>query len=247
MKFVCTAAFVGAFSLLLTFAPCSVQACERECQVNVTRAFADKYQELSSIYYTLLSQKVDETLFYGIPIDTVLEPVGSKDAVKLIQDSVTRAENAWDVTIFQTVFDTIFKDEPKFKGDCNQPHRVNQPPRGVNWTISDCHNMDYICGNPPSICHFMPMIKTRIRNKMISLLQSRVSGDDSDVYINFLGPALQTLLMKEPKLVNYTAKLHGNLNQVLATIKTELEKFADEDQWKQDWDLEIKILLLTFP
>ncbi|KAF9159500.1 hypothetical protein BGX21_006655 [Mortierella sp. AD011] len=246
MKF-SLATFLGVFSLALSLAPSAVQACERECQVNVSHAFADKYQVLSNEYFTLLSRKVEESLFYGISAGDVLTPIEKDDAVKTIRDSVAKAQNAWDVTIFQTVFDTIFKDEPKFKGDCNHPHRVNQPPRGVNWTMPDCHNMDYICGNPPSICHFMPMIKTRIVNKLIYQLQERVDGDDSDVYANYIGPALQTLLMQQPKLGDYSSRLHANLNQIMEVIKKELLNFANDAQWKREWDMEIKILLLTFP
>ncbi|KAG0367653.1 hypothetical protein BC939DRAFT_436918 [Gamsiella multidivaricata] len=239
-----TAAILGAFSAAL-FAP-SVLACERECQVNVSHAFADKYQFVSNHYFTLLDTKIEESLFYGIPVD-ILTATERETAIKTLKDSVTAAQTAWGNTIFQTVFDTIFKDEPKFKGDCNHPHRVIQPPRGVNWTMPDCHNMDYICGNPPSICHFMPMIKTRIVKKLTGQLQARVDGDDSDVYVNFIAPALQTTLTAQPKLTSYVATLHGNLNQILEAIKNNLDSFADETLWKEEWDLEIKYLLLTFP
>ncbi|KAF9917792.1 hypothetical protein BX616_011271 [Lobosporangium transversale] len=238
------AAFVGAFSMAL-FVP-SVLACERECQVNVSHAFADKYQLLSDNYFTRLNFEVEKSLFYGIPADALT--LTEKQAVtKTVADSVLAAQTSWSNTIFQTVFDTIFKDEPKFKGDCNHPHRVNQPPRGVNWTMPDCHNMDYICGNPPSICHFMPMIKTRIVKKLIGQLQARVDGDDSEVYLNFVGPALQDVLTTQVKLANYAATLHGNLNQILESIKASLINFANENEWKPEWDMEIKILLLTFP
>ncbi|KAI1320955.1 hypothetical protein EDD11_009278 [Mortierella claussenii] len=206
------------------------------------------YQILSNDYFTSLSHKIEQSLFYGIPTaETTLTPAETTAAIKILQDSVERAQNAWDVSIFHTVFDTIFKDEPKFKGDCNYPKRVTQPPLGVNWTMPDCHNMDYICGNPPSICHFMPMIKTRIVQKLRAELQTRVDGDDGDVYINFLGPALQTLLQQQPKVAKSQAALHGNLNQILAKVKDELIGFASEAQWQKEWDMEIKILLLTFP
>ncbi|KAF9926262.1 hypothetical protein FBU30_004122 [Linnemannia zychae] len=239
-----TAAIFGAISMAI-FAP-SVLACERECQVNVSHAFADKYELISNTYYTILSDKVEKSLFYGVPAQTV-SASESAAVIKTIKDSVEQAKAAWAKTIFQTVFDTIFKDEPKFKGDCNHPHRVNQPPLGVNWTMPDCHNMDYICGNPPSICHFMPMIKTRIVKKLTAQLQARVDGDDSDAYLNYIGPALQTALTAQPKLAPYGAVLHGNLNQMLETLKKELEAFASESQWKHEWDWDIKILLLTFP
>ncbi|KAG0273367.1 hypothetical protein BGZ95_010814 [Linnemannia exigua] len=239
-----TAAIFGAISMAL-FAP-SVLACERECQVNVSRAFADKYELISNTYYTYLNDRVEKSLFYGIPEQT-LSGMESTAAIKTVKDAVDQAKVAWAKTIFQTVFDTIFKDEPKFKGDCNHPRRVIQPPLGVNWTMPDCHNMDYICGNPPSICHFMPMIKTRIVNKLSLQLQARVHGDDSDVYLNYVGPALQNVITDHPTLAPYVAILHGNLNQILEEVEKDLNNFASETQWLHSWDLDIKILLLTFP
>ncbi|KAF9542065.1 hypothetical protein EC957_002358 [Mortierella hygrophila] len=239
-----TAAIFGAISMAL-FAP-SVLACERECQVNVSHAFADKYDLISKTYYSFLGDRVEKSLFYGVP-EQALSAAEVTATIKTIKDSIDQAEAAWSKTIFPTIFDTIFKDEPKFKGDCNHPHRVIQPPRGVNWTMPDCHNMDYICGNPPSICHFMPMIKTRIVKKLTLQLQARVDGDDSDVYANYIGPALQTALTAQPKLAPFGAVLHGNLNQILEEVKKTLNSFASETQWLHEWDLSIKILLLTFP
>jgi len=124
-----TAAIFGAISVAL-FAP-SVLACERECQVNVSHAFADKYKLISNTYFTFLSDRVEKSLFYGVPEQT-LSGTEVTATIKTIKDSIDQASAAWSNTIFQTVFDTIFKDEPKFKGDCNHPHRVNQPPRGLN-------------------------------------------------------------------------------------------------------------------
>ncbi|KAF9186763.1 hypothetical protein BGZ51_000838 [Haplosporangium sp. Z 767] len=238
------------FGMLLTlsfllFMPSSAQACERDCQVNVSHVFTDKYQQLTADYFKLLSRKVDESLFYGIPVKTIEDTAG---AIKLVQDGVTSAQSAWDVTIAQTIYDTIFNDEPRFKGDCKAPLRVTQPPQGVNWTMTDCHRQDYICGNSPSICHFLPMIKTRIAKKLSGQLQLRMDGDDSDVYANFLAPALQKLLTQQPKLEQYTARLHGNLNQALEDVKDRVVKsFAVEGQWKHEWDMDIKVLLLSFP
>ncbi|KAF9933381.1 hypothetical protein BGZ65_004151 [Modicella reniformis] len=238
------AAIIGAFSVAL-FAP-SAHACERECQVNVSRAFADKYEVLSNNYFTILSDKVQESLFDGIPSVT-LTYTEKENVLSRFQDWIVSAQTAWDSTVFQTVFDTIFKDEPKFKGDCNHPHRVIQPRRGVNWTMSDCHKMDYICGNPPSICHFMPMIKTRIVNKLKFQLVARFDGFNSDIFVNSLSPALQTVLTDLPLLQAYVTILNTNLGHILDSIKEDIIDFADDSQWKREWDSLIKYLLLTFP
>ncbi|KAF9309978.1 hypothetical protein BG003_009068 [Podila horticola] len=241
-----------SWSLLLPFLllllPSSSYACERACQVNVSHAFADKYQLLSTHYFTLLDTRIQASFLYGLPT-ALMTQQETDHTFSRLSVAVTRAQNSWDLSLFRSIFDTIFVDEPTFMGDCNDPHRVDQPPIGVNWTMSDCHLMDYICGNPPSICHFMPMIKTRIVRKLKGQLASKMDGgQDADVYVNFLGPALQSILQIQPTLVEYSARLHGNLNQILEGIKVDVETgFAEEErEWQRRWDLEIKTLLLSY-
>ncbi|KAG0045486.1 hypothetical protein BGZ83_009324 [Gryganskiella cystojenkinii] len=239
-------AIAGTVAALAVFAPSTVQACEHECQVNVSRAFSDKYEILSNDYFTILNTKVKDSLFYGVPKDT-LTADETNTAITTIADAVTVPQKAWAESLFKTVFAEIFVTEPKFKGDCNKPHRVTQPPKGVWWKMPDCHNMDYICGNPPSICHFMPMIKTRIVKTLIGQLQTKFDGDEAEIYDDYVGPALATIIQNQPKLTDHQAILHGNLNQILEGIKESLVDFANEAHWSKDWDLEIKNLLLTFP
>ncbi|KAF9578605.1 hypothetical protein BGW38_005512 [Lunasporangiospora selenospora] len=237
---------LGTLAFVLTITPSAVQACERECQVNVSHAFADKYEVLSRNYYTTISTKIDSSLLYGVPEGTLTaqEQASAKQA---ITTAVSQASDAWSTSIFRTVFDSIFKDEPKFKGDCNNPKRVIQPPRGVWWKMTDCNEMDYICGNPPSICHFMPMIKSRTTQKLSYQLQTLLDGNDADVYSNYVGPALIQMMADQPKLAPFQATMHGNLNEILENVKAELKDFANDHQWEPSWDLEIKKLLLTFP
>lgn len=140
--------------------------------------------------------------------------------------------------------------------------------------MADCHAMDYICGNPPSICHFLPMIKTRIERKLAEQLEIMIAGssgivgggvsengegsaDEADVYANFLGPALSKVVMTHPKLEEYQATMHGNLNQILEIVKDQIVGETAylvpgagpvrNEQWRAEWDLEIKSLLLSFP
>ncbi|KAF9156975.1 hypothetical protein BG015_009348 [Linnemannia schmuckeri] len=265
-----------ATALLLALISTTIQpteACERQCQLNVSHAFADKYRLLSSQYFSTLSTKIDQSLFHGVPT-TAYSSTEATNAILHLQEAVIKAQRSWDVSLFRMVFDTIFEDEPKFKGDCNEPHRVNQPSLGVNWTMADCHAMDYICGNPPSICHFMPMIKTRIERKLTDQLETKIGGssgivgggvsedgggsaDEADVYANFLGPALSKVVMTHPKLEVYQAAMHGNLNEILEIVRDQIVAEAaflapgaepiKNERWRPEWDLEIKLLLLSFP
>ncbi|KAK3835314.1 MAG: hypothetical protein JOS17DRAFT_567096 [Linnemannia elongata] len=260
-------------TFLLTLTSNLTEACERQCQLNVSHSFADKYQLLSSLHFSTLSTKIDQSLFHGVPT-TAYSSTEATNAIQHLQEVVTKAQSAWDVSLFRTVFDTIFVDEPQFRGDCNEPHRVDQPALGVNWTMADCHAMDYICGNPPSICHFLPMIKTRIERKLAEQLEIMIAGssgivgggvsengegsaDEADVYANFLGPALSKVVMTHPKLEEYQATMHGNLNQILEIVKDQIVGETAylvpgagpvrNEQWRAEWDLEIKSLLLSFP
>ncbi|KAG0244384.1 hypothetical protein B0O80DRAFT_497697 [Mortierella sp. GBAus27b] len=246
MKVFSASALFGVVSLaIVSLIPSGVQACERECQVNVSHAFADKYEVVSNEYFTLLTRKVEDSLFYGIPEGT-LTTAESSQVTRMFKDAITGAQATWNKALFPTVFDTIFKDEPKFKGDCNNPKRVKQPPRGVEWEMMDCHKMDYICGNPPSICHFMPMIKKRINTKLRTQLFDRM--EDTEIYTKTLAPVLSKVLQEFPKLNKHSPALHGNLNQNLASVQKLSVGFANaKTQWNKKWDLEIKLMLLTFP
>ncbi|KAG0339078.1 hypothetical protein BG004_006968 [Podila humilis] len=281
-----TAPLLGLWSLLLpllVFAISFAEACERQCQVNVSHAFAEKYQFLSTQYFTLLDTRLQQSLFYGLPaVESLMTAEETTLTFDRLSQAVNRAQHSWDLTLFLAIFDSIFLDEPKFKGDCSDPFRVVQPILGVNWTMEDCHSMNYICGNPPSICHFLPMIKTRILAKLKKQLALKMGGSgsdsnnkDSDVFVNFLEPTLQSILMDQPSLMPYKAHMHGNVNQILEIVRVEiLNGFAtvaedgsggggggssDDDDgdghgkgkvrgvWEHGWDLEIKNLLLTFP
>ncbi|KAG0225704.1 hypothetical protein BGW41_004579 [Actinomortierella wolfii] len=239
------AAIIGAISVAV-LAPTTVQACERECQQNVSHAFADKYQNISDSYYSYLGENIEKYVLWGIP-ESAYTKAESDNAVATFKDAVEEARKAWALKIYPNVFTSIFADEPKFKGDCNHPKRVTQPPLGVWWKLEDCHQMDYICGNPPSICHFMPMIKKRIREKFIRMLQESVDGDESDLYSNYLGPALDKVVTNNAKLAPYKPNLHANLDEILDGIKEAFANFADDSQWKPEWDMDIKLMLLTFP
>ncbi|KAG0251172.1 hypothetical protein DFQ27_008955 [Actinomortierella ambigua] len=245
MKF-SLSAIIGAAISVAVFSPSVAQACERECQQNVSRAFADKYEILSNMYYTHLGDNIEKSVFWGVPQGSYSKAEGESSLVTL-KTAVDEARKAWNTKIYTNVFDSIFKDEPKFKGDCNHPKRVIQPPLGVWWKPEDCHQMDYICGNPPSICHFMPMIKKRIRDKFIQMLQASVDGDESDVYANYIGPALDKVTTDHAKLAQFKPTLHANLNQILEGLRGTFFGFADDKTWERKWDDEIKAMLLTFP
>jgi hypothetical protein len=173
--------FIGT-SLLLS----STKACEEPCALGVSEAFSDKYkQEL-------------EPLFDNFKTDVVSNALNGVDTTKFGGSIATAITNAIGTTadtikakFFESLqsfaYDAIFNQQPKFKGDCNHPKRVTQPPKGVAWKPSDCVAMDYICGNPPSICHHLDIVKARIIGTINFELAFNATG--SGPYIKAFGQA----------------------------------------------------------
>jgi len=148
--------FVGT-SLFLS----STNACEAPCQEGVSAAFADNYkQELEPLFDSFKTDIVTNAL-NGVDMTKFSSSIGPavNNAISTTADTV-KAKFLSSLASF--AFDAIFDQQPKFKGDCNHPKRVTQPPVGVAWKPSDCVAMDYVCGNPPSICHHLVIVKARV-------------------------------------------------------------------------------------
>uniref|UniRef100_A0A1D1XYU8 Elongation factor 4 n=1 Tax=Anthurium amnicola TaxID=1678845 RepID=A0A1D1XYU8_9ARAE len=144
-------------SLLLS----STKACEAPCQAGVSDAFSEKYKlELDPIFNSFKTDIVSNALA-GVDMTKFSAAIGTDvtNAISMTADTV-KAKFLGSLAAF--AFDAIFDQQPKFKGDCNHPKRVIQPPVGVAWKPSDCVAMDYICGNPPSICHHLAIVKARV-------------------------------------------------------------------------------------
>ncbi|GJJ68348.1 hypothetical protein EMPS_00694 [Entomortierella parvispora] len=211
-------------------------------------------------------------LFQDLPLEMAITQTQLQEAIQILQESVTRAQNAWDVDLSGKAFEAIFKDEPNFTGNCVEnipPERVlpkfaapnhrgtGDGGDGLLWTMTDCHETNYICGEPPSICHFLPLIKKRISTKVEAGLRSKLdTGDDTDLYSNYLGPGLQTILDDFEGLSPFKAVLHGTLNLIMAGCLEEIDRlgFGEVEKnwaegstlWKYGWDQEIREKVLTY-
>ncbi|KAG0049236.1 hypothetical protein BGZ83_005935 [Gryganskiella cystojenkinii] len=260
--------------LNLTSLPSVTLACDRPCQIEVSHAFSEKYQILSDHYFSLIRDTLETTVFHGIPIGTTatIPQDQAKEAIRIFQEAVSRAQDSWDVDLSRKVYESLFEDEPNFVGDCVAdipPEIVNPkftqgptPGSTIEWTMQDCHATDYICGKTPSICHFLPMIKLRVGNKLRGLLRSKMdTGDDTDLYANYLSPALQRILVKfggeggeagerSGGLNEYKIALHGNLNMIMEKCVEEIDASTNVGggfgSWLKVWDREIQERVLTF-
>ncbi|RUS21807.1 hypothetical protein BC937DRAFT_91399 [Endogone sp. FLAS-F59071] len=262
--------FLSTITLLLVSSSLTfVIACEKDCREGVAKAFADKYTPAVNLIFEGLRTLVDDKLFSSIqtppeflaavPIDLLEKAL--KDA---IDAGITTLDSKFQQRLPSLMHSTIFNEDPKFRGDCNHPKRLpyNMPPEGESWTLKHCTDMDYICGNPPSICHFLEKIKTRCANNIRTRLQTNGEPQSGSFYRDLL-----TIITSQIKATLITTG-HGALLDDTATKVVEdavvqnlvgamqawrtqyVDNFCtSEDQLPlcNSWDDEIKPVILSYP
>lgn len=251
-KFDAVLALFFASAFLLAINP--VQACESSCQNGISKAFSDAYsKEIDKIFSKYVTDLTDSSsLFDGVKVHTKLK-IKIKEA---ISTAVTNQKNNFEGSLADLAKNSIFNEKPQFKGQCQHPLRVKQPPAGVNWTLTDCKNQDYICGNPPAICHFMnqivkPRIVKNINTDFKSLVSSNkfsgtikegiksaaisqgLSGNDLDTVVNGVSSNADDTLpgFQNDFVAGFCSAIKGKKD------KTTCDKYDDN----------IKSLLLSFP
>jgi hypothetical protein len=219
------------------------QACEQSCRDGISLAFCNSYTQEWNPLFDSLGKNLTSNIYNGLN-----ETVDQNLVNKAILNQVNKSKVEFTKSCKDIVEDSIFSKDPKFKGQCQKPLRVIQPKRGVNWTLSDCENQDYICGNPPSICHFMnEYVKPRNVKLLKEALSERVSDNG-----NFTSSLIN--------ITNKNIKNSGNFEIVTANIKVELNQFvtafnnsfcfthSNSTTTSCDkYDSGIKSLLLSFP
>ncbi|KAI8578745.1 hypothetical protein K450DRAFT_245299 [Umbelopsis ramanniana AG] len=243
-----------------------VSACEPECRRGLATAFSDKYYEPIAHTVQLLKP---ELVNFKLNVPSQISAAVSEQALKAgIETGVTSAINKMINTVTGDSLDKLYYSEmfngPRsFKGDCNNPKRVDRrmPPPGESWTLEECEKMDYICGNPPSICHFLDEIKDRLLNRTRVRLNEYSNGDgifvrtlDNDVRTavnNVLSREGAGSLIEDP-IVNIMVddiivkQLGGMKNWSERDVKN-LCLTTDQDSICNSWDDEIKIEILKWP
>jgi hypothetical protein len=160
MKFT---AIVSTFFIGSSLLFASAQACEPECQRNISQAFADAYGKEIKPIFDRFNANIRETILANVNFDKVGHAFELKqDVSSAVKSTVDNFKTDFIDSLGQLAFSSIFVQEPAYKGDCNHPKLVKQPPKGVPWKRSDCDKQTYLCGNPPAICHDIQKIKHRI-------------------------------------------------------------------------------------
>ncbi|RGB37200.1 hypothetical protein C1646_695436 [Rhizophagus diaphanus] len=230
------------------------QACEQSCRDGISLAFCNSYTQEWNPLFDTLGNNLTNNIYNGLDVNVVNQVKNLVDTAILNQVNKSRTEfsnNCKDI-----VEDSIFSKDPKFKGQCQKPLKVIQPKPGVNWTLSDCEQQDYICGNPPSICHFMnEHVKPRNVESLKESLNDHVS-DNGNFTSSFIKITNKVITKSDSFEKNQTKDF---MEIVTKNIKFELNQFAttfnnsfcisDSNSTTScdKYDSGIKSLLLSFP
>ncbi|CAO3652966.1 unnamed protein product [Cunninghamella echinulata] len=195
-----------------------------------------------------------------MPIDILHSMLTNRILIQIHQ-----LKNHTTFDLQNNIYSVIFNDAEKpFKGDCGAPPKKltrKTPPPGESWTLQECEAMDYICGNPPSICHFLELIKQRIIDRMKILLEEPVQFDG----IIFKSLAQDTKQTIQGLMVKYGAgsllrdqSVFGYINNIIRDIMITFDEWVqsdiknlcqdpDQELFCGGWDNDIKYDILQFP
>jgi len=247
MKFYLTifSAIVAVSVLLFTVTP--INACEESCRQGISHAFGDNYSiEIKNLFKTFV-EKLEENAYFGL--NSVKSSTKSA-CNKAIEEGTDKFQTTFSNSLAQLIEGSIFDQSPQFKGQCQHPLRVTQPPAGVAWTMDDCNNQDYICGNPPAICHFMDQyVKPRNVKNVIESMTERLSGNGT-FYKSLTKSVIDASKksgVKGDELKTFTTAVKDN---ILKTFNIFSSYFASEfckGTTCDHYDHDIKMKLLSYP
>jgi len=244
--------FLVIVFIAILFTIDSTKACEKDCRLGISDAIAKNYARETGPFFSKFSSNLTTNLYKGI---NVIKLAGSasiatslkKDINTGIRATVNGLQATFTGNFKKLVLNSIFTQEPPFKGDCSDPFRVEQP-EALPWPDEACEKMDYICGNPPSICHFLDsIVKPRITKNIKIDLENRFKS-----FVNALTFTVKDIAeMRGMTESRFKATLVTGCNK---NIKTQLKIFITEFKRRfcrnnncEQYDEEIKDVLLSFP
>ncbi|KAI9311198.1 hypothetical protein BX666DRAFT_1998858 [Dichotomocladium elegans] len=260
-------AFLFAVIILSTL----TSACEPECRHAIAKAFSERYLEVvqdalddlqGTLNVNLGMVPIPDQLTEVIPSRNVLDGIRTtvEDGIEGFMDLLKSGNE----TLEKNIYFVMFASDAPFKGDCNNPPRLERkmPPHGESWTLDECERMDYICGNPPSICHFLSEIKERIVSALTRRLKQDVQFGSGRLFQK-LAPAVKECvrsiiteygagsLLKDPSVMAYINVLVTDMMKDLdAWSNTRVEHLCISDN-KQDlcsgWDEALITEILRWP
>jgi len=245
-----TVLFVTIFLLSL-----SVNACEKSCRVGISTSFSTAYKTELKVFYTELSTNVNIYLFDNADPSNYTTNLENPEQVKTdirtaVDAEVTHLYENTTSTFPDLIENAIFEQAPQFKGQCQNPYRVDQPPAGVRWKDEDCVKMDYICGNPPSICHHMDsIVKPRNVLNVKNLIESNslTAGPYENDLVNTVVSASRAKGFSSTDSQKFGEATRPNIRTQLKTFAEDVKtNFCSNNNCEQ-YDTQIKHELLGYP
>jgi|SRR4051794_31083417 hypothetical protein len=246
MKFLPFLSTIITISILLFIIP--TNACEQSCRTGISLAFGDNYSKEVAKEFETLKSNLKVSLFSGYtgPISSSARSA----CYKTIDEEVDGFEKDFTGSFATLIEDSIFKQTPQFRGQCQHPLRVNQPPPGVAWTMEDCKNQDYICGNPPAICHFMDQyVKPRNVKNVKESLEARLDSNGSFFNSIVKGVVISGIKsnIKAIKLPEFTTTVETNILSVFEDFIKHFKNTFCKGTTCDKYDHDIKVKLLSYP
>ncbi|KAI9020023.1 hypothetical protein CLU79DRAFT_704511 [Phycomyces nitens] len=256
--------------VLAAFFAGTTLACEPDCRHGLANDFSKFYSPVLEVVFDQLSERLIAEATKPITIAEQLSAVIyeediRKDIRAIISPTVKNFEGDYaEKKVEDSIFKVMFAEENPFKGDCNTPKRIDRkmPPPGESWTREECEKMDYICGNPPSICHFLPDIKLRIVNRIRQQL-SDYGRYQQGLLFRTLSQAykqsVQGTMVKygAGSMINDTSTM-AYINTLISGIASAIDSWITEDVYKlcddpsqeelcNGWDEQIIPEILKWP
>lgn len=247
--------WIKTLALFLTLS--TVLGCEMPCRRGVSQNFADYYTPVVQMSVDSLQQQLSSSVQrITLPSDF------SQDILDSLQTSLTNnleqfvQDDALKNKLAQGFYQVIFNEELPYKGDCNNPKRLNRkmPPEGESWTIQECQKMDYRCGNPPSICHFLDDVKQRCIGRMRRQLAEYVSVDNGSLVKKLVRDARQLILTNsgqssrstEIYVTKVVSSIISTLDHWVSHDLPQICETPEQEEACNSWDDKIKLDILQW-
>ncbi|KAI8073914.1 hypothetical protein BC940DRAFT_267109 [Gongronella butleri] len=258
---------VGLVLFLLVASLPRTFACEPPCRHAIAKAFTQQYWPLVQQVMAQLDMPLTRPVYKRPPpyqlTDVVPVDVLQETLADTARQVVKAFVNDTSYGLEEQIYNVMFNEEEPFKGDCSSPPRLDRkmPPEGEAWTMDECRRMDYRCGNPPSICHHIDLIKTRI----VKRIQSQLS-----VTAAFDGPLYQPIAQECKENVKHILTKYGGAallrdasimaytNDVVTDIRLALEDWItdhvntmctnpEQEEYCGGWEYALKLEILKWP
>jgi len=248
--------FLTVLLLTIFLLSLSVNACEKACRVGISTSFSNAYKKELKVFFDELASSINIYLFDNVDLSTFTTNPDTKseqfktDIRTAIDSEVSHLYDNSTDTFPDMIENAIFEQDPKFKGQCQHPYRVDQPPDGVRWKDEDCVKMDYICGNPPSICHHMDsIVKPRNVLNVKNLIESDclTAGPFENDLVDTVVSASRAKGLSSTNSQKFGEATRPNIRTQLKTFANDVkENFCSNNNCEQ-YDAQIKHELLGYP